>query len=132
MGTELIEVEYGELLLDQCPDCQGIWFDHGEMEYLLDSLDLANTGISVSDLLRQPSIDTVEDHRECPVCRRGMRKATIAGNPQLMVDVCPQGDGLWLDGGELGMLIEELCGSVTGRQIAGLSLFNKPFKVSNF
>jgi Zn-finger nucleic acid-binding protein len=122
MGEELIEVEYGDLLLDQCPDCHGIWFDRGEMEYLLESLDLAGTGISISSLLQQPHIDADEDHRQCPVCRSSMRKAIIVDNPQLMVDVCPHGDGLWFDGGECGVLIEELCMTGAGRQIAGLSL----------
>lgn len=120
MGAELIEVEFGGLLLDQCPDCHGIWFDRGEMEYLLEFLDLAGTGISISSLQEQPHIDADEDLRQCPVCRSSMRKAVIADTPQLMVDVCPHGDGLWFDGGECGMLIDELSMTGGGQQIAGL------------
>lgn len=131
MGENLIEVKFGELLLDQCPDCHGIWFDHGEMEHLLDSLDLAGTGISESDFLRQPFVDTDEALRQCPECCRNMRKAVIADDSRLMVDVCPHGDGVWFDGGEWEVLIEELCRIRSGWQIAGLSIFAN-FQTSGF
>jgi len=28
-------VEYEKIELDLCPDCRGMWFDHGELELLI-------------------------------------------------------------------------------------------------
>lgn len=122
-GDLLVEVEVGDLLLDLCPGCRGIWFDDGELEYLLKSLDLHGKGISVKSLLHQPSPETAEDQYQCPVCRSVMGKAGFAGFCRLMVDVCPQGHGVWFHGGECETLIQELGGIGTGQQVVTLSLF---------
>ena len=35
-GSKLIEVVYEGILVDRCEDCNGIWFDSGELKALLD------------------------------------------------------------------------------------------------
>ena len=37
-----------------------------------------------------------------------MKKTTIGEHPEILVDVCPQGHGLWIDGGELTQLLKQL------------------------
>lgn len=37
----------------------------------------------------------------CPVCRNEMERGSFAANSPIVVDVCSQQHGLWLDGGEL-------------------------------
>jgi Zn-finger nucleic acid-binding protein len=39
-----------------------------------------------------------------------MKKTTIGQEPEILIDVCQQGDGLWFDGGEVGQLIRQLVG----------------------
>ena len=34
-----------------------------------------------------------------------MKKTTIGHQPEILIDVCLQGDGLWFDGGEVAQLI---------------------------
>ena len=34
-GGELQEKQFEHVMIDQCPSCQGIWLDAGEMELLL-------------------------------------------------------------------------------------------------
>ncbi len=33
-GHDLEEINYQDVLLDRCPDCKGVWLDHGELELL--------------------------------------------------------------------------------------------------
>jgi transcription initiation factor IIE alpha subunit len=33
-GHDLEEVNYQNVMVDRCPDCKGIWLDHGELELL--------------------------------------------------------------------------------------------------
>jgi len=41
-----------------------------------------------------------------------MKKVVIGLEPQVLVDVCSRGDGIWFDGGELNQVIGQL--KVTG------------------
>ena len=34
-GMELIEIDYKNIKIDKCSDCEGIWFDAGELETIM-------------------------------------------------------------------------------------------------
>jgi len=33
-GYDLEEISYQEVMIDRCPECKGVWLDHGELELL--------------------------------------------------------------------------------------------------
>jgi uncharacterized protein len=33
-GADLVETDFHHIKIDKCPECGGIWLDHGEMEML--------------------------------------------------------------------------------------------------
>lgn len=33
-GMELIEIEYHEILIDKCSECEGVWLDDGEIDVI--------------------------------------------------------------------------------------------------
>ena len=33
-GGDLVEINYQNVMIDQCPECNGIWLDQGELELL--------------------------------------------------------------------------------------------------
>jgi acetyl-CoA carboxylase beta subunit len=35
-GSGLEEINFQNVMIDRCCDCQGIWLDHGELEILVD------------------------------------------------------------------------------------------------
>jgi uncharacterized protein len=37
-GASLVEQDFHRIKIDRCPECKGMWFDHGEIE-LLEHLD---------------------------------------------------------------------------------------------
>jgi Zn-finger nucleic acid-binding protein len=37
-----------------------------------------------------------------------MKKATVGHEPEVIIDACSWGDGLWFDSGEVGQLITQL------------------------
>jgi hypothetical protein len=34
-GSDLVEINYQNIMMDRCEGCQGIWLDHGELELLV-------------------------------------------------------------------------------------------------
>jgi len=91
-------VEYEEIELDLCPDCQGVWFDGGELELLLDHDQTAPIIAATTD----------EALRKCPVCPQKMDKVNIGPATGVLVDRCPDGCGVWFDDQELTTLTRDL------------------------
>ena len=104
----MIVVEHENIELDYSPDCGGVWFDAGELELLLDSLQLDQSTLSLDSILTAPEVVSKEKKRKCPICGQKMKKATVGHDPEVLIDACPRGDGLWFDKGEVGQIIQQV------------------------
>jgi hypothetical protein len=105
---DMLVVEYNDVELDWCTSCQGVWFDSTELELLLKSMNLDSRNLLLDNILHLPKAKTLEKKRKCPICRKKMKKTTIGEHPGVLVDVCPQGHGLWFDGGEVAQMLKHL------------------------
>lgn len=96
-GHGMDEITYGgDLVIDRCTNCQGLWFDEGEAELLKskwmgDALDIGK-----ADHGRK--WDTVDDI-SCPRCGRDMDKVSDPDQPHIWYEVC-QDHGMFMDAGE--------------------------------
>ena len=104
----MIVVEHEKIELDYCLNCSGVWFDAGELELLLETMQLEGTSLSLDNILTSPEAKSIEKKRKCPICGKKMKKATVGHEPEVLIDACPQGDGLWFDSGEVDQLITQL------------------------
>ncbi len=104
----MIVVEHEKIELDYCVQCSGVWFDAEEMELLLEAMHLKGTSLSLDNILTSPEAKSAEKKRKCPICGRKMKKATVGHEPEVIIDACSWGDGLWFDSGEVGQLITQL------------------------
>jgi Zn-finger nucleic acid-binding protein len=80
--------------VDACPQCRGLYLDHGELMLLTGNRPLEEL------LDRELKTDT-EDTLLCPACFGFMEYETPRG---VQVDICSTCEGLWLDAGELERL----------------------------
>ena len=103
----MIVVEQENVELDYCTNCSGVWFDEGELELMLELMGLEDIGLTMTGILSSPEAVTTEKKRRCPVCNQKMRKATMGQESGVLIDLCPQGHGLWFDGGELHHLVTQ-------------------------
>lgn len=103
----MIIVEQDKIELDHCPDCLGVWFDAGELELMLERMGLESSALTLTQIVHLPEAVTKEKKRRCPVCRRKMKKVHIGKEPEVLIDVCGWGDGLWFDGGEVHQIIKQ-------------------------
>ncbi len=104
----MIVVEHEKIELDYCLNCSGVWFDAGELELLLETMELEGTSLSLDNILTSPEAESAEKKRKCPICGKKMKKATVGHEPAVLIDVCSWGDGLWFDSREVGQLITQL------------------------
>ncbi len=100
--TDLIVVEYHDIELDYCPECEGLWFDSGEMELVASQM-----GGSIEGVVPQRRAETREAKLKCPECRKSMDKRLLGASDPVIADVCPLCGGLWLDHGELEQVVHQ-------------------------
>jgi len=104
----MVIVERSGIEVDYSPDCGGVWFDSGELELLLESMELDESGFTTDEIMALDEAKVEEKKRRCPICKTKMKKVIIGKNPEVLIDACPKGHGLWFDGGELGQVIRQL------------------------
>ena len=96
--SAMVTLELNDVEIDYCSGCAGIWLDAGELEMLLDGHEGSRKLIESFAVAER--LD--EKKRKCPICSKKMRKiVVVVGEPALLIDRCPKGDGLWFDEGEL-------------------------------
>jgi len=103
-GTSLAATTLETIPVDQCPTCHGIWFDEQELQSALTkSHDLRK---EVHGRSGDPSLD--QKRGACPRDKSGLLRAFSATDDRIILDMCPDCHGLWLDGGELDRLIKAM------------------------
>ena len=97
MKKEEVEVLGPNVIIDVCPNCQGIWFDDNELKKVLGDRKLAN-------YLTKHIGTQSKSKLVCPRCG-GLMDLEYA--QEVEIDVCLDCHGAWLDYGELERLKEK-------------------------
>jgi Zn-finger nucleic acid-binding protein len=109
-GTELSALTYeADVEIDECATCRGTFLDQGELERIQAAVEKDHR----KDLAKP--VDTILEEREaereevrplidCPKCGKQMERRRYGLGSMTVIDVCTEGDGIWLDRGELEAL----------------------------
>ncbi len=109
-GGELVrEIYEANIEVEKCPDCGGMWLDYQELEQIQGTLehDYTDELQQLPDLVGNAYAMALARSRpelQCPRCDRTMERREHGGCSQVLIDVCPQCRGIWLDKGELQAL----------------------------
>jgi Zn-finger nucleic acid-binding protein len=98
----MMVLEHRRIELDYCLKCSGVWLDSGELDLLIAVLKAEGAHFSDTGPIYKPAGPS---KRRCPICGRKMEKVLLGESPKVLIDSCPQGDGLWFDSGELQKVI---------------------------
>jgi Zn-finger nucleic acid-binding protein len=89
------KVSVGDIEVDRCTACKGIWFDAREHEKLK-----RVKGAQSIDTGERPA-DAAEAHKiECPICHTPMITLSVIGHPKLKYESCTVCFGAFFDAGE--------------------------------
>ena len=109
-GSELETVTYeADIEVDQCPTCRGMWLDKGVLEQIQETIenDYSKELAVEPDHVRRAyalSRPTHTGQIKCPKCAEDMTAKEYAYCSQVVVDICPEDHGMWLDAGEIQAL----------------------------
>jgi len=90
------EVTHGEVVIDRCTHCKGLWFDEDEAHHLkaLEDSHLLDTGSPKEGWIWDSHADI-----NCPRCGKEMEKSADPMQKHIWYEVCPE-HGMFMDAGE--------------------------------
>lgn len=95
--TAIFNLE-ADLNFDRCDECKGMWMDKGE---------LARTSGSANDFPDSKTITSgLPSTKNCPKCPGSTKLSEVLfmRPNKILIDVCKQCEGIWLDSKELVQL----------------------------
>ncbi len=105
-GHGMEEVTYGDVTIDRCTRCGGMWFDTGEAEKLKEKW--MGHALDTGKPSEGKKWDSVEDIA-CPRCGKDMEKSSDPKQPHIWYEVCDE-HGIFMDAGEFADYKEETLG----------------------
>ena len=112
-SSTLKGVEYDEVEVQVCPDCEGEWLAAGELAEIAEhheekftSEELAKLDGVNKEIFTATEVD--HDELKCPECEGvEMKHFNYGDTSGLLLDKCPECGGIWTDKGQLEK-VEEL------------------------
>ena len=100
--TEMEEIQCGDVTIDRCKACKGLWFDKGEAEslserWIAEFIDTGDPDVGA----RQDALDTIP----CPRCGGTMKRYFEIDGQQLQFEQCDE-HGMFFDAGEFTLWAE--------------------------
>jgi len=105
-SEDLKEIKINGVKIDRCEHCGGLWFDRDELRIVRDHRD-KNLSWLDFDLWKNNDKLTVSSKSNCPRDGKPLFKIKC-GNTDIMVDICLECHGVWLDKNELDKIISAL------------------------
>jgi len=108
-GTVLQAVHAGQIELDKCHKCDGIWFDLGELEKVT-AAGQTDVEEQLEEKYGNPPFEKGEmkGYMRCPRCDDGrLQEIIYTYVGRVRIDRCEKCLGLWLDDTELDAIIGE-------------------------
>jgi len=97
-------IEYKGVEVDRCKNCEGIWFDAGESDWLRDK-DAA-VAIDTGDPLKGRQTNEIDRYR-CPRCDGGMMRRVDLQRAHIRYEECTSCRGSFFDAGEFADLTQD-------------------------
>ena len=87
----------GGTLYHRCPQCEGFWFDRGELFRIRQEKDW----FKIDPVHKRAKASVKKSRLKCPRDNKTLKTIKYQQETGIKVDVCQKCEGLWLDAGEI-------------------------------
>ena len=123
---DLKPVDCKGVLVHECTHCKGKWFERTELKKLIDKDDDTLRWLDFDPFGKDAEqLSVASDGRICPYCLHKMQSLKYMDS-LVVIDKCPQCQGVWLDPGELTKIVNYLENKVDSE--SSKSLLKDTFK----
>lgn len=102
--------------IDECPSCQGIWFDNDELRRVKDETDNDLNWMDFELWKHEDRFRIAAKPIDCPKCEVAM-VAIDYDETGVEIDFCTKCRGVWLDAGEFEKIINSLSEELLGKDV---------------
>jgi len=124
--VDMVKIQVGDVILDECPQCHGLFFDAFELKKLDEMHEYADD----PELQRLLSYERKDDTRDyqliCPNCGSKMVRRKYNLKSDVYIDECYNCGGIWLDAGELKAIRENYLTPEEARKILDEIIYSDP------
>ena len=103
----LVRREFESVVVDECQDCSGIWFDQDELRRAKDSAEPDANWLDFEVWKNIERVSGAAASIDCPACGSQLIALTYA-DTVVEIDHCPKCEGTWLDKAEFKKIIDAL------------------------
>ncbi len=104
---ELKPKTVGDVEVDECQKCKGVWFDKSELRQAKDATDSDLNWMDFEIWKHEDQFRSATSDRQCPICQKPMVSVQY-GDTVVVIDYCQSCQGTWLDKHELERIVEAL------------------------
>ena len=105
-GAKLAQTRVGELLIEGCNGCGGVWFANSELNAI--ARTQASQLKALDELFTARYEPRDEGRKNCPKCSVALFEFEFAHSPGIKLDGCPTCKGIWMDDGELQQMYNRI------------------------
>lgn len=102
--------EIGDVTVDECSHCRGLWFDQNELEAVKNEIDPDLRWMELKLWPPDPRFEVTEQPHHCPRCTKVIMQRIAYQDPEASITYCPACEGVWLKAGDLLKIIAALSG----------------------
>lgn len=107
-GVALKSYKLYGMMFEGCPKCKGLWLVKDELRKLKNKAEDGSLRWLNTEIENIEKTAVVSTKRPCVKCKTVKMVSVIFGKSKIVVDWCPQCQGMWLDRGEFEGITEYL------------------------
>jgi Zn-finger nucleic acid-binding protein len=97
-----------DVTLDECPKCNGIWFDQGELDKVKDDMDPDLRWMDFDLWIWDGEFQMTPERLNCTHCNHTDLRALHYDTEDVTIFYCPSCKGIWLQAGDLHKIVTAL------------------------
>ncbi len=131
-------LKIGEVQIDECRQCKGIWFDKGELAEAKDEVDPDLRWLDFGIWKEEARFHINDEPQKCPRCQKAALREISYQGPEVDFRFCPFCEGVWLNAGSFKQILDALRKEAADKSVSdyvkaslkeGAEIFTNPKRV---
>jgi len=111
-------LKIGDVEIDECRQCRGIWFDKGELAEAKDEVDPDLCWLDFGIWKQEARFHIHDGPLKCPRCQKNAMREINYRGPDVDFRFCPSCEGVWLNSGDFKKILDALSEEAESKSVS--------------
>jgi Zn-finger nucleic acid-binding protein len=94
-----------DVVVDECPQCKGMWFDQGELDKVMDDVSPDLRWMDFDLWKKEGDFRVLAKPANCPNCHNTNLRALHYDGGDVTINYCPRCQGIWINAGDIRKIV---------------------------